>query len=362
MTNSIPKININTIAFLTSDDEVIDAVRKFVEEWNENKDEITLFTSGSTGLPKAISHKKTALLASAKATGNYFNFKAGEKLALCLSILTIGGKMQVIRSLVWNMPLVVTDVSRNPLLQLNEKIRFCSLTPIQLERICEESPEKLKLIDTILLGGASVSTTLIEKIEQLNLNVYEGFGMTETVSHIALRKVVSTSLNHQSTSFNHQTNNKQESFKCLDGVSVAEKNGKLIIKATHLGIEYLETNDEIELISPSEFKWLGRTDFVINSGGYKFHPEVLEQKLSPYLSLPFFIIGEKDTEYQEIVTFFIEHIYSKELEANLTALFATHFSPYEKPKKMYFVAAFEHTSSGKINKKKTQLAYFESQK
>lgn len=349
MTNSIPKININTIAFLTSDDEVIDAVRKFVEEWNENKDEMTLYTSGSTGLPKAISHKKTALLASAKATGNYFNFKAGEKLALCLSISTIGGKMQVIRSLIWDMPLVVTDVSRNPLLHLNEKIRFCSLTPIQLERICEESPEKLKQIDTVLLGGASVSTTLIEKIEQLNLNVYEGFGMTETVSHIALRKI-------QHSTFNIQN------FKCLEGVSVSEKNGKLIIKATHLGIEYLETNDEIELISPSEFKWLGRTDFVINSGGYKFHPEVLEQKLSLYLTLPFFIIGEKDTEFQEIVTFFIEHIYSKELEANLTALFATHFSPYEKPKKMYFVAKFELTSSGKIDKKKTQLAYFESQK
>jgi o-succinylbenzoate---CoA ligase len=348
MTNSIPKININTIAFLTSDLEVIDAVHKFVEEWNENKDEMTLFTSGSTGLPKAISHKKTALLASAKATGKYFNFKAGEKLALCLSISTIGGKMQVIRSLLWDMPLIVTDVSRNPLLQLNERIRFCSLTPIQLERIYEESPEKLKLIDTILLGGASVSTTLIEKIEQLNLNVYEGFGMTETVSHIALRKI-------QHSKF------KIQNFKCLEGVSIAEMNGKLIIKAPHLGIEHLETNDEIKLINPKEFRWLGRTDFVINSGGYKFHPEVLEQKLSPFLSLPFFIIGEKDTEFQEIVTFFIGHIYNKELEANLTALFATHFSPYEKPKKMYFVGKFELTSSGKIDKKKTQLAYFESQ-
>jgi len=352
MTNSIPKININTIAFLTSNHEVIDSVQKFVEEWNERKDEITLFTSGSTGLPKQISHKKTALIASAKATGNYFNFKAGEKLALCLSISTIGGKMQVIRSLVWNMPLIVTDVSRNPLLHLNEPIRFCSLTPIQLERICEESPEKLKLIDTILLGGASVSATLIEKIEQLNLNVYEGFGMTETVSHVALRKIQRSYFENLSI----------HSFKCLDEVTIDEKNGKLIINAAHLGIEHLETNDEIEFISPTEFRWLGRTDFVINSGGYKFHPEVLEQKLSPYLTLPFFIIGEKNEEFQEIVTFFIEHIYSKELEANLTAFFTTHFSPYEKPKKMYFVAKFELTSSGKIDKKKTQLAYFESQK
>lgn len=352
MSNSIPKININSIAFLTSDREVIDTVQKFVQEWNKDKEEMVFFTSGSTGLPKAISHKKTALLASAKATGKYFNFKSGEKLALCLSISTIGGKMQVIRSLVWNMPLVVTDVCRNPVLHLNERIRFCSLTPIQLERICEESPEKLKLIDTILLGGARVSVALIKKIEHLNLSVYEGFGMTETVSHIALKKIQKSCFDNLSI----------YSFKCLDGITIAEKNRKLIINAPHLGIAHLETNDEIEWINPREFRWLGRTDFVINSGGLKFHPEVLEQKLSPYLSLPFFIIGENDTEFQEIVTIFIEHNYSIELELNLTALFAKYFSPFEKPKKMYFVAKFELTSSGKIDKKKTQLAYFESQK
>lgn len=356
MANSIPKININTIEFLTSNLEVIDAVRKFVEEWNDNKDEIIFFTSGSTGLPKSITHKKTVLLASAKATGNYFDFKAGEKLALCLSVSTIGGKMQVIRSLVWNMPLIVTDVSRNPLLQLNEKVRFCSLTPIQLDRICEESPEKLKFIDTILLGGASVSNNLIAKIEQLNLNVYEGFGMTETVSHIALRKVISTTIKHQTSK-----HSKPEIFTCIDGVSIEKKNGKLIINAPHLGIKHLETNDEIEFISPREFRWLGRSDFVINSGAYKFHPEVLEQKISPYLTLPFFIIGEKNDEFQEIVTLFVEHIYSNELEANLKDLFAAHFLPYENPKKMYFVPKFKLTSSGKIDKNKTQLTYFESQ-
>lgn len=338
------------IEFLTSSESIKDDVRQFLEEWNSEKTDIELYTSGSTGKPKKIVHKKSTLLASAQATGEFFSFRSNETILLCLSMNTIGGKMQLIRSLVWDMKLLVGDVTRNPLKSLFQKVHFCSFSPIQLESIIDENPEKLTFIETILLGGSSISDSLVNKITSLNLNVYEGFGMTETVSHIALRKVESKNTNQKS------------SFKTLKGINIFQKDHKLVINASQLGISNLETNDEIEYISPTEFRWLGRSDFVINSGGYKFHPELLEQKIGSHFSLPFFIIGEANTEFQEIVTIFVESISNIELEKELNEIFDKNLFRYEKPRKIYFVEHFIYTSSNKINKKLTQQAYFESKK
>ena len=289
------------------------------------------------------------ILASAKKTGEFFNFNSDQKLLLCLSIHTIGGKMQLIRALFWKMPLIVVEISRNPIKILNQNIFFCSLSPLQLEKIIDENPEKLKLIHTILLGGAPISSVLINKIIQLNLNVFEGFGMTETVSHIALREI--------------QNSNQQKSpFKTLNGITIKENEGRLVVTAAHLELFELLTNDEIEVISDTEFIYLGRTDFVINSGAYKFHPEILEQKLSNIIKSPYFIIGEKNIEFYEIVTLYIEDEYTETKKSFYNNIINDVFEKYEKPKKIIFISKFTYTNSGKINKIQTQKSYFESKK
>jgi o-succinylbenzoate---CoA ligase len=347
MSNSIPKININTIEFLTSNVEQKNEILEFIEEWNNESLTIDLFTSGSTGLPKKITHKKETLIASAKLTSNYFELNKGGKLALCLSVKTIGGKMQLIRALVSEMNTLVLENNRNPIQNLNENIAFCTFTPIQFERILNESPQKLIFIKTILLGGAKINIELKKSILALNMPIYEGFGMTETVSHFALRKI--------NDDFN-------QPFETLQGVTVSEKNGRLVLSAPHLGIDSMLTNDEIELISPRKFLYLGRTDFVINSGGYKFHPEVLEDKLKSYVNENYFFIGEKDLEFGEIITLFIEKKENDDLKMNIVKLINQVFQKFEKPKKINFIEKFCYTFSGKIDKLATQKKYFESKK
>ncbi len=339
MTNTVPKINIHKIEFLTENKEVIQEVENFIEEWNNSKEEIISKTSGSTGIPKEIKVKKQFMIESAKMTGDYFNFNENETIVLSLSAKTIGGKMQIIRALIHKMNLIVTDNARNPLKNFNQRARFISLVPLQLEEIIKENKEKLLLFDTILIGGAAINPSLEADIKEIKTNFFESYGMTETLSHVALRKISASN---------------PKNFHALKGIEFSQEDACLKINAPKIGIQNLITNDVVELISSTEFVLKGRKDFVINSGGYKFHPEILEEKLTLKINFPFFILGEKNIEFGEIVTFFIEKTYSLEMEKELAEIFKTTLEKYEIPKKIYFVLNFEKTESGKINRLKTQ--------
>ena len=345
MTNTVPKINIHKLAFLTEKMEVIQEIENFIEEWNNSKEEIISKTSGSTGIPKEIKIKKQFMIESAKMTGNYFNFKENETIVLSLSAKTIGGKMQIIRSLIHKMNLIVTDNTRNPLKNFNQTARFISLVPLQLEEIIKENKEKLLFFDTILIGGAAINPSLEADIKEIKNNFFESYGMTETLSHVALRKI-------------SEVNSKN--FHASKGIEFFQQDTCLKINAQNIGVENLVTNDVIELISSSEFILKGRKDFVINSGGYKFHPELLEEKLALKTNFPFFILGEKNIEFGEIVTFYIEKTYSLEREKELAEIFKTTLEKYEIPKIIYFIEQFEKTESGKINRLKTQEIHLNS--
>ncbi len=345
MTNTVPKINIHKLAFLTENMEVIQEIENFIEEWNNSKEEIILKTSGSTGIPKEIKMKKQFMIESAKMTGEYFNFKENETIVLSLSAKTIGGKMQIIRSLIHKMNLTVIDNARNPLKNFNQTARFISLVPLQVEEIIKENKDKLLLFETILIGGAAINPGLESEIKEIKTNFFESYGMTETLSHVALRKI---------------SNSKSKSFQALKGIDFSQEDSCLKINAPKIGVKNLITHDVVELISNTEFTLKGRKDFVINSGGYKFHPEILEEKLTLKFKFPFFILGEKNIEFGEIVTFYVEKTYSAETEKELTKIFKTTLEKYEIPKKIYFLQDFEKTDSGKINRLKTQKIHLNS--
>ena len=326
-----PKINIK---FITDNQELKSKVLAFIDEWYSEDTFILSQTSGSTGKPKTIKLPKKYLKASAQMTGEYFKFTEGQNILLSLSADTIGGKMIIIRALEFKMQLIVSDVVKNPLLNLQEHIAFASFVPYQLISILEESPEKLSLIDNILLGGAPVSKLLSDSIQNFPMNFYESYGMTETMSHVAIKNLKDPIPN----------------FRALENISFSTSNDSLIIHAPNLGIEALETNDHVSLVNSKQFIWLGRKDFVIISGGKKVHPEMLEKKIESHLKERFFITKEYDEKLGEKLVIFIENNYSSTHYEKIIKILISKLDKHEVPKNIHFYSPFVETDSGKINR------------
>lgn len=322
------------LRFLTENQEIITQVHQFIAAWENEEAVIYTQTSGSTGKPKTITLEKDKMRASALASGSFFQFQEGQVMRLALSPLTIGGKMLLLRGMLHGMQIEVVEPSKYPLTVIEQPIYFLSLVPYQLEQIIEYSPEKLQHVKTVLLGGAPVSSLLKEKIKLLPCAIYESYGMTETMSHVALKNLKNDAI-----------------FKAIPGVHFStNEHEQLLIHAPNLGIDKLLTNDIVTLHSDTEFEWKGRLDFVINSAGVKIHPEIVESKLQALITSRFFIIGEKDATFGERVVLIIEG------EVPLEKIpFETVLSKYEIPKEVYYIAAFVETASGKINRLATQL-------
>jgi len=322
------------VIFLTEDKQRIDSILNVIEEWKNKSQYVICSTSGSTGKPKRIKIDKKHIVNSAKATSDFFHFNQTTTLLHSLSTETIGGKMQVFRGLIYGLSIYVSDVCSNPIKNLAVNIDFATFAPLQLESILAKNSPKLNLIKTILLGGAHVSSKLKKSISSINTEVYEGYGMTETISHVAIRNLkTDTAVFH---SMSHST------------FGIREE--KLIINAPLLGIHDLKTNDLVQLIDEKSFKWIGRADFVINSGGIKIHPEQLEQKLESKIKERFFIFKEPNESFGEIVVLVIEDSFSIEKQDDYKKTCLTLLDKKEVPKKIYFQKKFIQTNSGKINR------------
>lgn len=339
--NSIPKrMKLN---FKTENPELITAVESFIEDWNSPSDSFSVKTSGSTGVPKVIQINKKCARASALTTCEYLDLKSNQNALLCLSPNTIAGKMMIIRSLVRNLNLIVVEPTSTPLDSLDEQLDFIAMVPMQMRQTINKNLEKLKRGQKIIIGGGPISTDLDREIRELPVLAYHTFGMSETISHVAMRNISAG----------------DQFFEAVPNVSFESKDGELIIQAPHLGIGALKTNDAVELIDPQHFRWLGRTDFVINSGGVKLHPEEIEQQLSNLISQPFFISGVKDELLGEKVILCIE---SSPLNLEKSS-FDEVLNKYQVPKSIYYFDSFIYTDSKKVNRLKTLSAtpFYEKQ-
>ncbi len=332
----IPFQNDMGIRFLTEQPETKQIVLDFIEEWNSPTDHILVKTSGSTGQPKEILMLKQHMIASAKATGQFLGLEKGNTALLCLSMNTIGGRMMVVRSLILELELIVSDVSSTPLSYVDEEIDFVAMVPMQVQTSMNQEPSKVSTIKKLIIGGGPASPSLINELQNITTQVYHTFGMTETISHIAMRR-----LNHPL----------EDDFKCLPNVQVESNEGTLVITAPNIGVSNLQTNDEVEMTSSTSFRWLGRTDFVINSGGIKLHPEEIESKLSDLIKGAYFVCGEKDELLGEKLILFIESSEKMELSKNeLRSVLSKH----SVPKEIRYVHQFDYTHSGKINRLTSQ--------
>lgn len=327
-----------SINYLVNDVALQHKIEGFLQEWRSPSLFLETATSGSTGIPKTIRINKKQMIASALMTGEFLEIKKGENALLNLSLDTIAGKMMIVRAIVLELNLFVTSLSKNPFYStLNiPQIDFIALVPYQVNDILNQHANELKKIKSIIVGGAACSENLIENLKAKGIQAYQTFGMTETISHIAMRKIGITTEEHYST---------------LPNVFISVNfDQQLIIDAPDLSVNNLITNDIVALISENSFIWRGRADYIINSGGVKIHPEKIEQILSKYIEVPFFISSVKDDLLGEKIILIIES--SNKLKLDFKEIFSGE-SNYFKPKEIIYLNEFERTISNKINRIQT---------
>ncbi len=325
------------VTYLEYDSVISALIQEFIKQWYSESDTLECQTSGSTGTPKLIHLQKSHMRHSARTTGDFFDFSPTKNLLLCLHPSTIGGKMQIVRAMEFEMELVVIPPTRNPFEKIEKPLHFCSIVPLQLKQILSKSPQKINLFKYILLGGAPIDQSLLPQIQTYTTEFFEGFGMTETISHIALKNLTKN----------------ESSFTTLSSYTISENDGKLVVNAPEIGVHQLLTNDLIRTQSSNTFEWIGRADFTINTGGYKFQPEQLEVILAPYISSHFFFTKEPDPTYGEIIVMIVEKSQSSQDEKSIRKICKRELPIYAQPKNIRFIAHIISTPSGKINRVET---------
>ncbi|MGV8945222.1 MAG: AMP-binding protein [Lutibacter sp.] len=313
----------------------------FLEKWFNQESFVEVRTSGSTGKPKTIQLQKAFMINSAKATGDYFDLPEETTALLCMSPNYIAGKMMLVRALTLGWHLDVVEPSSTPLKNVEKHYDFVAMVPLQLYLSFTEMPKIKKLI----VGGGAVSEEMLLKIKHIKTEVFITYGMTETISHIAVKK-----LNNFKSVIPDEA--KQPHYTILPNITISiDRRGCLVIDAPKVSKEKVITNDLIEIISENEFKWLGRFDHIINSGGIKLIPEQIEEKLSAIIKNRFFVAGKQDKILGEKLILIFEGIKNDDILKKVHQL--STLSKYEIPKEIYFLDKFIETQTGKVNRIKT---------
>lgn len=338
-----PTLTENEIATLT-----------FCHEWLNGAQLFTVNTSGSTGTPKPIQVTRQQMETSALATAAAVGLQKGMQSLVCLPTRFIAGKMMLVRGLVIGMKMTVVEPSSDPLVDLPpaSHFDFTAMTPMQMAGVLAKDRFNNRLQDfhAILLGGGPVSQLLEEQLQPIRSPVYHTYGMTETVSHVALRR-----LNGAQASAD---------FHPLPGVSLGiDERGCLNIRAPMTDDQLLQTNDLVDLHPDGSFRWLGRWDNVINSGGVKVQVEKVEQEIGKALAglgdreigeRHFFVAGIADERLGEVVTLFVEgRPLETDVEEQLLLRLRNRLQRYQLPRKIVYAPIFSQTPTGKIDRKTT---------
>ena len=339
-----PSFKFNGLEFETSEEIVVFAkqlkhkgakhevaIAKFIVKWFNDKPYIKVKTSGSTGAPKKIKLLKTNMVQSAFATGVYFNLGTNNTALLCLSAKYIAGKMMLVRALTMGWDLHVVAPDKDAITQYDNTYDFAAMVPYQVYHTLNA----LDKIKKLIIGGGVIDPDLEAKLQTKSTQVYATYGMTETITHVALRRV--------------NGENKTNVYTALANVKFdVDSRGCLVIDAPNLGNLHLVTNDVVTLLDSKSFEWLGRYDNVINSGGVKLYPEKIEQQLRDFIKVPFIISSLQDPALGEQLILVLELDDPKKVAAYRDII--TELDPYHRPKKIFTLSKFPVTDTGKIKR------------
>jgi o-succinylbenzoate---CoA ligase len=320
----------------------------FIREWCKGVREFALQTSGSTGSPKQITVTRDQMVASARLTEQALNLKRNWTALLCLDARYIAGRMMIVRSFITGMKLFIIDPCANPLEKIppTQPMDFTAIVPYQLISILESKhPHSLDKFKIALVGGAPLDDATILKLGSHSAAIYLTYGMTETISHVALRRL--------------NGHGAQRYFETLPGVKIGtDVRGCLVINAPFLEKEVV-TSDIVEIFNTNQFVWRGRYDNVINSGGIKISPEEVERKIGKIftrlnLTNHFFIHHLPDGKLGQRAVMVIESPLpdASALDELIESILHS-FSPHEAPRELYESFSFILTDTGKINRRAT---------
>ena len=313
--------------------EFLQDLEAFLREWHNDEPTVWVHTSGSTGTPKPLQVEKERMMASARLTCSFLGLKEGDTALLCMPLQYIAGKMVVVRSLVAGLKLVPVAPCGHPLKDLKEAPTFAAMIPMQVYNTLQvpEERERLMNIKHLIIGGGAIDTSLAEALKNFPNHVWSTYGMTETLSHIALRRL----------------NGKEASdwYTPFDSVRIRlSEEGTLIIHAPKVCAEELTTNDIAEINADGKFRILGRKDNIINSGGVKIQIEQVEACLREHLEIPFQITSAPDAKFGEIVVLLYNKVYDVE---NVRRICLEALPAYWIPKRYIAVDELPLTGTGK---------------
>lgn len=332
----------------------------FARNWHSGQTEFVLHTSGSTGTPKPITLTRAQMEASAKLTGQTFSLLTGDTALCCLNVAYVAGTMMLVRALTLGLTLTIIEPTANPLAGFDPQgtpFDFLAFVPLQLQAILEQTPEKIAILNrakAIILGGAGTSPGQEAQIQAIEAPVFATYGMTETVSHIAIRRLNGP--------------DRSDFFTALDGVELGvDERNCLTVRAAASNFDLVQTNDVIEWTDADQphrrFRLLGRADSIINTGGVKVQPERVERIIQAVLatvglSPRLFVAGVPDERLGQRVVLLVEgnqatqsqlESFSVKWEEQIRA----EVGPYAVPKAIIFAPTFRETPTGKIDRKKT---------
>ena len=325
----------------------------FLSEWNNGSDRVLVHTSGSTGKPKPMRVEKKRMLNSARITCDFLGLKPGDSALLCMSLDYIAGKMVVVRSIERHLHLISVPPSGHPLKDVDEEITFAAMVPMQVYNTLQvpEERERLSRIRHLIIGGGAIDAALEQELQSLpgDIAIWSTYGMTETLSHIALRRI--------------NGDEASEWYQPFNSVHVSQtEEGCLVIDAPQVCAETLVTNDIVEIepyiynkVEKLRFRIKGRKDNVICSGGIKIQIEEVETLLKPHLEKPFMLAKKKDGKFGEIAVLLTEDEDIKKVEATVRRLLSDESeksSDHKKykywiPKEFRYVEHLPLTETGK---------------
>jgi O-succinylbenzoic acid--CoA ligase len=310
-----------------------------IKELARDRGGMSAWTSGTTGPPKRCSIPRRDLVKSAELTAEAFALNPKDRVLLCLPCDFVAGKMMLVRAFVLGLDLHVIDPRGSVLDKLDpvDRFRFTAMVPLQLHRCLQEDRDRVeRQFETILLGGGPVSDALLDDLQDLGVNVFQSYGSTEMVSHIALRALNGP---HRS-----------ERFHALGDVHFArDPRGCLVVYTPHLSEKQHLTNDLVQLSDDRHFTWLGRHDNVILSGGRKIFPEQLEARTAGLLPYPHYFTGVPDAVLGQAVMLVLEtERPQEEVLPEVMELLLTTLERHELPRRVQALRRIQRTSGGKM--------------
>ncbi len=334
------------------------AILLLAHDWLNGQNYFELTTSGSTGKPKVFTFSRAQIKESVQQTVRTFGLEPGNTLLNPLSVDYVAGFMMLMRGLVNKMPVYCFKPSRSPIPEtfLRQSFALAAFVPLQIKTLLKEEKQVfLNHIANILIGGGPLSYSLEKSLSQLKTHVYHTYGMTETLTHVAVREIAPE---------------RREAYRALPGIGFETDQNKRLIIYTSLWQDPIHTNDRVNLIGTGEFQWLGRTDHIINSGGYKIQVDPAEKAIEEVFEgqwdfIPeFFLTHFPDNNLGEKAVLVVktEKPVNAHIRDQLIQALKNHLPAYEVPKAIFDLRQFCYTHTGKLDRETTKQMISETAK